>query len=206
MATGASLAASDSLRKLWTVSYATAKRALAYWSYTLSDKVWRQDVLEAAWQAVRRNGGACGVDGETVADVEELGVEGRLGELPQELREGSYRPRTVRQVLIPKKQPGNSPLRYTVPVESGSAVSGDAGAIADIRNGPATGAVCLPSRTQCAGGTLTPELVHREIVDGALSNFCGNPARGTAAIDRAAREPRTPAGVGQAMAGNGRGG
>ena len=46
-------------------------------------------MLEAAWQAVRRNGGACGVDGETVADVEELGVERWLGELARELREDS---------------------------------------------------------------------------------------------------------------------
>ena len=63
-------------------------------------------MLEAAWQAVRRNGGACGVDGETVADVEAHGVERWLGELARELREDSYRPRAVRQVLIPKKQPG----------------------------------------------------------------------------------------------------
>lgn len=63
-------------------------------------------MLEAAWQAVRRNGGACGVDGETVADVEARGVGRWLGELARELREDSYRPRAVRQVLIPKKQPG----------------------------------------------------------------------------------------------------
>ena len=47
--------------------------------YTLSDKVSRQNVPEAAWQAVRRNGGACGVDGETVAEVEAQGLEGWLG-------------------------------------------------------------------------------------------------------------------------------
>ena len=34
--------------------------------YTLSDKVWREDVLAVAWQALRRNGlEACGVDCQT---------------------------------------------------------------------------------------------------------------------------------------------
>ena len=106
METGASLAASDTVRKLQTALHAKAKGDPAFRFYTLSDKVWRQDVLEAAWQAVRRNGGACGVDGETVADVEELGVERWLGKLARELREDSYRPRAGQQVLIPKKQPG----------------------------------------------------------------------------------------------------
>ena len=106
METGASLAAPDSVRKLQTALHDKAKGDPDFRFYTLSDKVWRQDVLEAAWQAVRRNGGACGVDGETVADVEARGVERWLGELARELREDSYRPRAVRQVLIPKKQPG----------------------------------------------------------------------------------------------------
>ena len=46
------------------------------------------------------------MDGESIKDIEAQGVEGWLGELARELREGTYRPRAVRQVLIPKKQPG----------------------------------------------------------------------------------------------------
>ena len=68
--------------------------------------MWRADVLAAAWQAVRRNGGAAGVDGETVADIESFGVERWLGALARDLKAGTYRPRAVRQVLIPKKQRG----------------------------------------------------------------------------------------------------
>ena len=49
---------------------------------------------------------AAGVDGETVADVESLGVDRWLGALAGDLKEGTYRPRPVRQVLIPKKQRG----------------------------------------------------------------------------------------------------
>ena len=68
--------------------------------------MWRADVLAVAWQAVRRNGGAAGVDGETVVDIESFGVERWLGALARDLKAGTYRPRAVRQVLIPKKQRG----------------------------------------------------------------------------------------------------
>ena len=75
--------------------------------YSLCDKVWRADVLAAAWQEVRRNGGAGGVDGETVADVIETdGVSRWLGELAWDLKAGTYRPDAVRRVLIPKKRRG----------------------------------------------------------------------------------------------------
>ena len=42
----------------------------------------------------------------TVADIESYGVERWLGELARDLKEGTYRPKAVRQVLIPKKQRG----------------------------------------------------------------------------------------------------
>ena len=92
METGASLATADTVRKPRTALHAQAKGDPAFRFYALSDKVRRQDVVEAAWQAVRRNGGACGVDGETVAAVEELGVERWLGGLVRELCEDSHRP------------------------------------------------------------------------------------------------------------------
>ena len=46
------------------------------------------------------------MDGERFKDIEAYGVEGWLGELARDLREGTYVPKPVRQVLIPKKQPG----------------------------------------------------------------------------------------------------
>ena len=106
METGGSLRAPDSVRKLQTALHAKAKGSPDFRFYSLSDKVWRADVLEAAWQTVRRNGGAAGVDGETVQRIETQGVERWLGELARDLKEGSYRPGAVRQVLIPKKQAG----------------------------------------------------------------------------------------------------
>ena len=106
MGTGESLSASERVQRLQTVLHAKAKEAPGFRFYSLSDKVWREDVLAVAWQAVRRNGGAAGVDGETVADIESQGVDRWLGALARDLKAGTYRPRAVRQVLIPKKQRG----------------------------------------------------------------------------------------------------
>ena len=74
--------------------------------YTLIDKVWQEDVVAAAWQAVRRHCGTCGADGERCEHIKERGGNGWLGELAKELRENACQPRAVRQVLIPKQQPG----------------------------------------------------------------------------------------------------
>ena len=87
-------------------NHAKAKEAPSLRFYSLSDKVWRADVLAVGWQMVRRNGGAAGVDGETVADIEAFGVDRWLEVLARDLKAGTYRPRAVRQVLIPKNQRG----------------------------------------------------------------------------------------------------
>jgi len=77
--------------------------------HALRDKVYRRDVLECAWVAVRRNNGAPGIDATTLADVEEYGVARLLDELAGELREGSFRPSPARRVSIPK--PGSAERR-----------------------------------------------------------------------------------------------
>ena len=106
MRTDRRLTGSDRVRRLQTVLHAKAKEAPTRRFHALIDKVWRMDFLREAWTLVRRNGGSAGVDGETIADIEETGVAAWLGVLSQELKEGTYVPRPVRQVLIPKKQPG----------------------------------------------------------------------------------------------------
>jgi hypothetical protein len=70
--------------------------------YALTDKVYRRDVLQRGWAAVRANNGAPGIDKTTLAEVEEYGVGRLLDELVAELREGRYRPLPARRVLIPK--------------------------------------------------------------------------------------------------------
>ena len=119
MTTGASLTGSTSVRKLQTVLHAKAKEEPDRRFHALVDKVWREDFLLEAWGLVRRNGGAAGVDGMTVADIEAYGVERWVGELSRDLRDGTYEPSPVRQVLIPKKQPGKfrplgMPARFVV--------------------------------------------------------------------------------------------
>ncbi len=106
MATDKRLAGPEKVRKLQTVLHAKAKEEPERRFHALADKVWRMDFLMEAWRLVCRNGGAAGVDGESVQDIVAYGVERWLGELSQELREGVYKPKPVRQVLIPKKQPG----------------------------------------------------------------------------------------------------
>ena len=96
----------EKVRRLQTALHAKAKGSPDFRFYSLSDKVWRADVVAVAWQEVRRNRGAAGVDGETVADIEAYGVDRWLGELVRDLKAGTYRPNAVRQVLIPKKQRG----------------------------------------------------------------------------------------------------
>ena len=89
METGGSLTAPKSVRKLQTALHAKAKESPDFRFYALSDKVWRADILQAAWHAVRRNGGAAGVDGETVERIKEQGLERWLGELARDLKEGT---------------------------------------------------------------------------------------------------------------------
>ena len=106
MGTGESLAASTSVQRLQRALHAKAKETPGLRFYSLSDKVWRADVLWVAWQKVRRNGGAAGVDGETTAHVEAFGVERWLEGLARDLKAATYRPRALRQVVIAKKQRG----------------------------------------------------------------------------------------------------
>jgi RNA-directed DNA polymerase len=77
--------------------------------HALFDKVHRRDVLDRAWEQVRRNHGAAGIDRLTLAEVEDYGVARLLGELAAELGERRYRPLPARRVFIPK--PGSTEQR-----------------------------------------------------------------------------------------------
>ncbi len=71
----------DPLQKLRAALHDKAKSAPNFRFYSLYDKVYRRDVLEAAYAQCRANGGAPGVDGQSFEDIEKYGVERWLDEL-----------------------------------------------------------------------------------------------------------------------------
>jgi hypothetical protein len=74
--------------------------------HLLVDKVYKKKNLELAWKRVRQNRGADGVDRQSIEEFEE-NMELELDRLNEELRSETYRPRPVRQHMIPKSgQPG----------------------------------------------------------------------------------------------------
>ena len=93
-------------RRLW----AAAKRSPGRRFHALYDRIHRDDVLWVAWERVKRNRGAAGVDAQTLSDVEQYGVRRFLGELQAELRGKAYRPQAVRRRYIEKDGGKQRPL------------------------------------------------------------------------------------------------
>ncbi len=77
--------------------------------YSLMDKVFAPDTLEAAWEKVLGNEGAAGVDGQSIKRFE-AHAELYLTELSTALRNGSYQPQPIRRVEIPKGDGRTRPL------------------------------------------------------------------------------------------------
>lgn len=70
----------------------------------------RMDVLKRGWAKVRANQGSAGIDGQTIADIEQQGVDDFLKGIQQELRIKIYRPQPARRVYIPKPDGSKRPL------------------------------------------------------------------------------------------------
>ena len=96
-------------RALYDVLYRSAKQNKARRFHALYDKVARSDILARAWDEVRENRGAPGVDGVTIDSIEEPVVETFLEDIAKALKEQTYRPAPLRRVDIPK--PGTSKRR-----------------------------------------------------------------------------------------------
>src|SRR5579871_2234225 len=88
----------DRVRALQRVLYRSAKQDPERRFHALFDKVARSDVMWRAWNDVRANKGAPGVDGISIEDVEQSGVLAFLEELAADLRAGRYRPQPLRRV------------------------------------------------------------------------------------------------------------
>lgn len=91
--------------------YRKSKRERRCRYYSLYDKVYHPDILMEAWQRVKKNRGACGVDGQGIKEIEEkVGIAEFLGETHKELKERTYCPQPIRRVYIPKPNGEKRPL------------------------------------------------------------------------------------------------
>ena len=75
----------------------------------LWQRIWSPENLNAAWQRVRANGGASGVDGMSIAAFPAyMKLHGER--IRAALQAGRYEPAPVRRTYIPKKDGGQRPL------------------------------------------------------------------------------------------------
>ena len=100
----------DKVRELQRRLYVAAKRSSTRRFHALQDRICRGDVLREAWKRVRSNGGAAGVDGESIRAIEEGGVDAFLEGIQADLQAGRYRPLPVRRRYIPKADGKQRPL------------------------------------------------------------------------------------------------
>lgn len=100
----------EKVRQLQRGLFMAAKRSPVRRFHALFDRISRSDVLEEAWRRVQSNGGAAGVDGESLRTIEQKGVEGFLKGLAADLRAGRYRPKPVKRRYIPKADGKQRPL------------------------------------------------------------------------------------------------
>lgn len=104
------LTTTDMVQELQRKLFQKAKSNAGFRFYALYDKVYRIDVLSKAWEKVKSNKGASGVDGQTFEDIEQIGIDKFLEGIQQELKAKTYRPQPARRVYIPKPDGTKRPL------------------------------------------------------------------------------------------------
>src|SRR5262250_3407918 len=99
-----------SVRTLQRKLYRKAKQEPNFRFYLLYDKIYREDILNHAYELVKANKGAPGVDGQTFEQIELQGRPEWLEGITKDLHDRTYKPQPVRRVLIPKAGGGERPL------------------------------------------------------------------------------------------------
>ena len=102
----------EQIRELQTKLYRKAKQEAGFRFYALYDKVYREDIIEHAYQLVKANKGAPGIDGIAFEAIEAQGVERYVEQIAEELRNKTYKPMPVRRVYIPKRMGPQDHLGY----------------------------------------------------------------------------------------------
>ena len=99
------------IRTLQRKLYTKAKQEPEFCFYVLYDKLSREDILNHAYALVRSNGGAPGVDGRTIEQIEaQEGKKVFLAALGATLRANTYQAMPVRRIWIPKPDGSQRPL------------------------------------------------------------------------------------------------
>jgi len=104
------LTTTDTVQELQQKLLSKAKSNMGFRFYALYDKLYRKDVLRKAWGKVKANQGAEGMDGISLEDIEQEGVELFLQRIEKELKEKTYRPQPSKRVYIPKPDGKLRPL------------------------------------------------------------------------------------------------
>ena len=99
----------EKVRSLQRTLYRAAKANRQRAFHQLHQHVYREDVLSASWEAVRRNGGVGGADNVDIKAFQPIAA-GEIRRLAHELRTGSYKPGAIKRVYIPKGNGEQRPL------------------------------------------------------------------------------------------------
>jgi group II intron reverse transcriptase/maturase len=100
----------DKVRELQRTLWRAAKQHRGRRFHALYDRIYRGDVLWEAWRRVRAKQGAAGVDGETIAAIEQQGVAAFREQIQGDRKTGRYRPAPVERRYIPKADGRRRPL------------------------------------------------------------------------------------------------
>ena len=98
------------LRTLQRKLYRVAKQSSGRKFGIIHNHVCNPRTLKEAWKRVSANGGAPGVDRQTIAEIKAAGVDEFLAELQNELENDQYLPNVIRRVYVPKGTSGKRPL------------------------------------------------------------------------------------------------